>query len=92
MKLFHYLRENGSVESEGLALVSLLQTCLNHNLRPNIPDAAPPHAKIAADIVACIFLVSVLVKYQKLRINLQTLAMKNTVHITAIMGLFCSTL
>ncbi|KAA0203177.1 hypothetical protein HAZT_HAZT011065, partial [Hyalella azteca] len=50
------IRENGSVELEGLALVSLLQTCLNHNLRPTTPDAAPPHAKIAADIVACIFL------------------------------------
>uniref|UniRef100_A0A6A7G114 Protein melted-like n=3 Tax=Hirondellea gigas TaxID=1518452 RepID=A0A6A7G114_9CRUS len=50
------IRENGSVELQGLALVSLLQTCLNHNLRPTTPDAAPPHAKIAADIVACIFL------------------------------------
>ncbi|KAF2361057.1 Pleckstrin domain [Trinorchestia longiramus] len=50
------IRENGSVEEEGLSLVSLLQTCLNHNLRPTTPDAAPPHAKIAADIVACIFL------------------------------------
>lgn len=51
-------RENTSIELEGLTLVSLLQTCLNHNLRPSVPDAAPPHAKIAADIVACIFLVN----------------------------------
>lgn len=38
--------------------MALLQTCLNHNLRPSSRDSDPPHAKIASDVVSCIFLVS----------------------------------
>ena len=50
-------RETGSIEQHSGALVSLLQTCLNHNLIPTTRDQDPPHAKIASDVVSCIFLV-----------------------------------
>lgn len=38
-------------------MISLLESCLNHDLRPLPKDEDPPHAKIASDIVSCIFLV-----------------------------------
>ncbi|XP_066940283.1 protein melted isoform X1 [Macrobrachium rosenbergii] len=50
------IRETGSIEQHAEALVALLQTCLNHNLRPSTRDSDPPHAKIASDVVSCIFL------------------------------------
>ncbi|UYV66387.1 VEPH1 [Cordylochernes scorpioides] len=37
-------------------MVALLESCLNYDLRPSSKDEDPPHAKIAADIVSCIFL------------------------------------
>ncbi|KAG0726430.1 Protein melted [Chionoecetes opilio] len=51
-----FRRETGSIEQHAAALVALLQTCLNHNLRPSSQDHDPPHAKIASDVVSCIFL------------------------------------
>jgi len=51
-------RETGSMEQHAEALVSLLESCLNHNLRPSHKDEDPPHAKISSDIISCIFLVS----------------------------------
>ncbi|MPC18206.1 Protein melted [Portunus trituberculatus] len=53
---YTYERETGSIEQHAAALVALLQTCLNHNLRPSSQDHDPPHAKIASDVVSCIFL------------------------------------
>ncbi|CAL4094266.1 unnamed protein product [Meganyctiphanes norvegica] len=50
------IRETGSIEKHAEALVLLLQTCLNHNLSPSTRDNDPPHAKIASDVVSCIFL------------------------------------
>ncbi|KAK6617844.1 hypothetical protein RUM43_014073 [Polyplax serrata] len=50
------IRETGSMEIHADALVSLLQNCLNHSLKPTCKDEDPPHAKIAADIISCIFL------------------------------------
>ncbi|XP_076063241.1 ventricular zone expressed PH domain-containing protein melted isoform X2 [Oratosquilla oratoria] len=50
------IRETGSIEQHAVAMVALLQTCLNHNLRPSDRDFDPPHAKIASDVVSCIFL------------------------------------
>lgn len=51
------IRETGSMENHADALVGLLQSCLNHSLKPIAKDEDPPHAKIAADIISCIFLV-----------------------------------
>lgn len=51
------LRDTESMETHADAVVALLQSCLNHNLKPN-GDEDPPHAKIAADIISSIFLVS----------------------------------
>lgn len=53
------VRETGSVETHCGALVALLEACLHHNLRPagNHRDDDPPHAKIASDVISCIFLV-----------------------------------
>ncbi|KAL0267786.1 UNVERIFIED_CONTAM: hypothetical protein PYX00_009955 [Menopon gallinae] len=44
------------MENHADALVGLLQSCLNHSLKPIAKDEDPPHAKIAADIISCIFL------------------------------------
>lgn len=51
-------RETNSIEQHSEALVSLLESCLNHNLKPSPRDEDPPHAKISSDIISCIFLVS----------------------------------
>ncbi len=38
-------------------MVTLLESCLNHNLKPSSKGEDPPHAKISSDIISCIFLV-----------------------------------
>ncbi|KAL1428304.1 hypothetical protein MTO96_002693 [Rhipicephalus appendiculatus] len=50
------IRDTGTIEQHAHALVALLESCLNHDLRPSAKDEDPPHAKIASDIVSCIFL------------------------------------
>uniref|UniRef100_T1ISD9 PH domain-containing protein n=1 Tax=Strigamia maritima TaxID=126957 RepID=T1ISD9_STRMM len=50
------IRETGSIQQHAPSLVNLLQSCLNHDLKPSAKDEDPPHAKIAADIISCIFL------------------------------------
>ena len=50
------IRETGSIENHADALVDLLNTCLNYNLRPVNSGPDPPHAKIASDVMSCIFL------------------------------------
>lgn len=50
------IRDTGTIEQHAAAMVSLLESCLNHDLRPSPKDEDPPHAKIASDIVSCIFL------------------------------------
>lgn len=50
------IRETDSIEQHAEALVGLLESCLNHNLKPSPKDEDPPHAKISSDIISCIFL------------------------------------
>ncbi|XP_070560670.1 ventricular zone-expressed PH domain-containing protein 1-like isoform X2 [Ptychodera flava] len=50
------IRETGSIEKHAAALVSLWQCCLEHNLKPSNKDEDPPHAKIASDIMSCLFM------------------------------------
>ncbi|KAJ8985018.1 hypothetical protein NQ317_016929 [Molorchus minor] len=50
------IRETGSVEQHCEALVTLLESCLHHNLQVSARDEDPPHAKISSDIISCIFL------------------------------------
>ena len=57
------------MEQHAEALVALLESCLNHNLKPSHKDEDPPHAKISSDIISCIFLVSVIFSKQKYLIN-----------------------
>lgn len=53
------IRETRSAERYCAALVDLLKTCLLWNLQPvAATKEEPPHAKIAADIISSIFLVS----------------------------------
>lgn len=52
-------RETGSMEQHAEALVTLLESCLNHNLKPSQKEEDPPHAKISSDIISCMFLVSI---------------------------------
>ena len=63
VKIFYGLnfvvaRENGSIEKHIGALVALLESCLRHDLKPTAKDEDPPHAKIASDVMSCIFPVS----------------------------------
>ena len=51
------IRETNSIEKFADALVDLLETCLSYNLRPVNGGPDPPHAKIASDVMSCIFLV-----------------------------------
>uniref|UniRef100_W5KU81 Ventricular zone expressed PH domain-containing 1 n=1 Tax=Astyanax mexicanus TaxID=7994 RepID=W5KU81_ASTMX len=48
------IRETGSIEKHGAALVALWESCLEHNLQPQGKDEDTPHAKIASDITSCI--------------------------------------
>ncbi|KAL7879098.1 hypothetical protein AOLI_G00100720 [Acnodon oligacanthus] len=48
------IRETGSIERHGAALVALWESCLEHNLQPQGKDEDTPHAKIASDITSCI--------------------------------------
>ena len=52
---FFVARENGSIEKHIGALVALLESCLRHDLKPTAKDEDPPHAKIASDVMSCIF-------------------------------------
>lgn len=47
------------MEQHAEALVTLLESCLNHNLKPSQKEEDPPHAKISSDIISCMFLVSI---------------------------------
>ncbi|XP_028178098.1 protein melted-like [Ostrinia furnacalis] len=61
------IKETGTLDKYCGALVSLLESCLHHNLMPlgHLRDDDPPHAKIASDIIACIVLVSFPVQAEK---------------------------
>ncbi|XP_076320377.1 protein melted-like isoform X3 [Tachypleus tridentatus] len=50
------IRDTGTIEKHAVPLVALLESCLNHDLCPSNKDEDPPHAKIASEIVNCIFL------------------------------------
>lgn len=53
------IRETKTAEKYCSALIDLLKTCLQWNLGPTGGTKEdPPHAKIAADIISSIFLVS----------------------------------
>jgi hypothetical protein len=57
-RLTSAIRETGTIEQSAAALVALLDTCLCYSLRPEKNGLDPPHAKIASDVMSCIFLVS----------------------------------
>ncbi|XP_076451908.1 ventricular zone-expressed PH domain-containing protein homolog 1-like isoform X2 [Babylonia areolata] len=50
------IRETGSIEKHSKALVELLAMCRNHRLAQANKDEDPPHAKIASDIMSCLFM------------------------------------
>lgn len=50
------IRETDSAEKHCTGLVQLLETCLQFNHKPSRRGEDPPHAKISADIISCIFL------------------------------------
>ena len=56
-RLTSAIRETRSIERHAEPLVNLLETCLTYNLRPVSGGPDPPHAKIASDVMSCIFLV-----------------------------------
>ena len=57
-RLTSAIRETRTIESHAGPMVALLETCLSYNLRPGANGLDPPHAKIASDVMSCIFLVS----------------------------------
>ncbi|KAL4221293.1 sensory organ morphogenesis [Mactra antiquata] len=50
------IRETHSIEENAAGLVKLLHVCHTHNLKPSLKDVDPPHAKIASDIMSCLFM------------------------------------
>ncbi|CAG2226491.1 Ventricular zone-expressed PH domain-containing protein [Mytilus edulis] len=48
--------ETGSIEAHSKCLVSLLEICQKYDLNPAAPEKDPPHAKIASDIMSCLFM------------------------------------
>lgn len=64
------IRETGSIERHGAALVSLWESCLEHNLQPQGKDEDTPHAKIASDITSCILQVGATLKGQSTQMTL----------------------
>lgn len=50
------IRETQTAEKHCTGLVQLLETCLQFNHKPSRRGEDPPHAKISADIISCIFL------------------------------------
>lgn len=57
-RLTSAVRETDTIEDHARNMVQLLETCLNYNLRQTSNGLEPPHAKIASDVMACIFMVS----------------------------------
>ncbi|KAF0311000.1 Ventricular zone-expressed PH domain-containing 1 [Amphibalanus amphitrite] len=49
-------RDTQTIEGHAAALVRLLDSCLQHDLKPSDRDEDPPHAKMASDVLACLFL------------------------------------
>lgn len=64
-RILSCIRETKTAERYCPDLARLLEICLRFNLQPQAAnkDADPPHAKIAADIISSVFLVSILVKF-----------------------------
>lgn len=53
------IRETHTAERHSSGLVTLLESCLKFDLQPTTTkNEDPPHAKICADIISSIFLVS----------------------------------
>ncbi|XP_071945505.1 ventricular zone-expressed PH domain-containing protein homolog 1-like [Antedon mediterranea] len=50
------IRDTGTIDKHAMALVYLWDSCLHHNLIPTFKDEDPPHAKIASDIMSCLFM------------------------------------
>lgn len=50
------IREMDTIEEHSSGLVNLLQLCQQHNLNPLTHDKDPPHAKVASDIMSCLFM------------------------------------
>ncbi|XP_062571516.1 ventricular zone-expressed PH domain-containing protein homolog 1-like [Saccostrea cucullata] len=50
------IREMDTIEEHSSGLVHLLQLCQQHNLDPVSQDKDPPHAKVASDIMSCLFM------------------------------------
>lgn len=50
------IRETKTAERHCSGLVTLLESCLKHNLQPSSKNEDKPHAKICADIISSIFL------------------------------------
>ncbi|XP_006818174.2 ventricular zone-expressed PH domain-containing protein 1-like [Saccoglossus kowalevskii] len=50
------IKETGSINDNATALVLLWQSCLEYNLKPINRDEDSPHAKIASDIMSCLFM------------------------------------
>ncbi|CAI9720021.1 zone-expressed PH domain-containing homolog 1-like [Octopus vulgaris] len=50
------IRETDSISSHVNAMISLLEVCLKYNLQPSGKDEDPAHAKIASDVLSCLFM------------------------------------
>jgi len=48
-------RQSGSKECNIRLILDLLDTCLSHTLTPNEKKQDPPHSKISAELLSCLF-------------------------------------
>ncbi|CAG0912718.1 unnamed protein product [Notodromas monacha] len=55
-RIAYAIRDLKVVEQHANSLVSLLECCLCHDLKPSARGEDPPHAKIASEIISCLFL------------------------------------
>ncbi|XP_065565232.1 protein melted-like isoform X1 [Artemia franciscana] len=54
-RLTSAIRQSGSKECNIRLILDLLDTCLSHTLTPNEKKQDPPHSKISAELLSCLF-------------------------------------
>lgn len=56
--IFFGYRQTESIEQHTAALVQILEACQGHSMAYLKGNDCPPHAKVASDIITCLFNVS----------------------------------
>ena len=73
------IRETETIEKQAPALVQLLELCQKHNLNPSSHDKDPPHAKVASDVMSCLFMVRTFLYLGQKNLNWNAI-LRNLIH------------